>query len=222
MMNMKRFQTHQVSKEIERRLEESRFNPEAVNLRLKKAAELADAKENEKVLDLGCGNSKILKFLPTVEYTGIDYKPARTKSFADDPPDKIFRRNNVINHNLERGLPSQIRKKKFDIIFMLEFLEHIENFRTLVMQCGQILSEGGRIIISTPSNMRLVVFPHGEGHDHIHCFRKTNLNNLARICGLKMTAFKGTFIWIPILHTFISSDQTWYMDFFLVKFEKIR
>lgn len=176
--------------------------------RLQKTVQFSGIASGDKILDLGCGkNCPLLEFLPkNIEYTGIDIKKTREK--------------NVIKHDLERGLPRSIMNKKFDIIFILELLEHIENFRTLVMQCEQILSEKGRIIISTPSNMRLVVFLHGESHEHIHCFRKTNLNNLARICGLKMTGFGGTFIRIPILHTLILSDQTWYTDFFLVKFEK--
>lgn len=177
-------------------------------IRLQKCVNIANVKPNEKILDLGCGSDKPLKnFLGNdADYTGID------KVFDDD---------------LEKGLPSHIQKIKFDIIFVDEFIEHIEHFKTLLMDCRDILSKKGRIIISTPSNNRILYgdFFNGTGEDpaHIHCFRKTNMRNLARICNLKISKMTGTYIrFPPILRQWIAipTNQTIYTEVIIYRLER--
>jgi len=174
-------------------------------IRLQKCVELADVRHNENILDLGCGKDKPLKsFLGNnVNYIGID------KILGDD---------------LEKGLPLRVHQSKFDVIFMDEFIEHIENFKTLLMKCRDVLSEDGRIIISTPSNNRILYgdFFNGIGEDitHIHCFRKTNMRNLARLCGLKIVAIKGTYVrFPPLLHRYVllRTNQTIYTEVIVYK-----
>lgn len=134
-------------------------------IRLKKSIKLADVRLGEKVLDLGCGDMSLKQMLsPDVNYVGID------------------KNGGAIEYDLEDGLPKAIKNQKFDIIFMNEFIEHIENFKSILLECKQILTEKGRIIISTPSNNRILYgdFFNGIGEDegHIHCFRKTNMRIL--------------------------------------------
>ena len=171
-------------------------------IRLSKSVKLASVKPHEKVLDLGCGDCKLKKFLPDVDYLGIDIKK---------------KAKNVIEWDLERGLPPEIRKRKFDIIFMNEFIKHIENFKTLLIQCKNILSKNGRIILSTPSPNRFII---REDPTHIHCFRKTNIINLARICGLKVTKIIGSHIRIPVLHWIIPTNQTFYSDVIIYRLDQ--
>jgi len=85
---------------------------------------------------------------PSTSYVGIDKK-----------------NGNTIKHDLEMGLPSEIKNETFDVIFMNEFIEHIEHFKTLLMDCRNILSKKGRIIISTSSNNRILYgdFSNGTG-----------------------------------------------------------
>lgn len=170
-------------------------------IRFRKAIWLADIRGGEKVLDLGCGPGKIRNFLPKVEYMGVDLK----------------KYNDNIVWNLERGLPPEVRRKKFDVIFMNEFIEHIENFKTLLIQCKKSLKPKGRIIIDTPSHNRFII---SEEPTHIHCFRKTNMENLARMCGLKIVDIIGSYIRIPILHIFIPTSQTFYSDVILYRLER--
>ncbi|MCD6226396.1 MAG: class I SAM-dependent methyltransferase, partial [Candidatus Aenigmarchaeota archaeon] len=162
-------------------------------LRFKKIIKIAQPRTGEKILDLGCYEGTIKSYIPfDVDYTGIDIKKDG---------------KNIIKYDLEKGLPSKIKNKKFDLIFMNEFIEHIENFKTLLLECKKILKKDGRIIISTPSNNRFII---KEEPTHIHCFRKTNMENLARICGLKITKIIGTYIRIPILNIYIPTNQTIY------------
>ena len=171
-------------------------------IRLEKSIRLANIHADEKVLDLGCGDMSIKKFLPpSCRYLGIDEK------------------GGDIAHNLERGLPDEIIGSEFDIIFLTEILEHLENFKSLLIECKEALTDNGRIVISTPSNNRILYgdFFKGIGEDvqHIHSFRKTNMRNLAKVCGLQISKITGTYIRIPpVSHKFIiiPTNQTIYTE----------
>jgi SAM-dependent methyltransferase len=182
-----------------------------VKIRIEKSVKLANVSGGEKILDLGCGDMKLRQFLPdTIEYTGIDINVG------------------TIHHDLEKGLPLNLTGK-FDVIFMNEFIEHIENFKTLLIQCNNIISDGGRIIISTPSTKRILygdVVNNGRGEDldHIHAFRKTNMFHLAEKCNLKITKIRGTYIRMPPLSKFfipIPTNQTFYTEVICYRLEKM-
>jgi 2-polyprenyl-3-methyl-5-hydroxy-6-metoxy-1,4-benzoquinol methylase len=172
-------------------------------IRWAKVVSVSEIKKGERVLDLGCGKMMLKRFLPQVRYTGID----------------ISGNKGIIKWDLEKGLPATIRKRRFDVIFMNEFLEHIENFKSLLIQCRKVLAANGRIVISTPSPSRFIF---REEPTHIHCFRKTNMANLARICGLKVTRIVGSYIRIPVLHLFIPTSQTLYSDVLIYKLERLK
>jgi len=164
-------------------------------IRLQKSAEIAKVKPNESVLDLGCGDSFIKNYMPKrIIYVGVDLMGAN------------------IPYNLEIGLPNDILNSQFDVIFLNEFIEHIENFRSLLIECKNVLTLHGRIIISTPSNNRILI---GEDPTHIHCFRKTNMKNLANICDLKIEKIIGTYIRLPPILPFyfvVPTNQTLYTE----------
>lgn len=177
-------------------------------IRLQMPVKEANLKEDDKVLDLGAHDGKILHFIDTkIDYTSVDY----IKAFKDYYPNKEFPKS-VISYNLEKGLPPGIKKKKFDVIFMLEFIEHIENFKTLLLQCKKILKPLGRIIITTPTNHRFLL---KEDSTHYHCFRKTNFFNLAKFLDMDCK-IKGVCIKVPFTDFLIPSSQIFYNDLFLV------
>ena len=159
-------------------------------MKIRQVIKIAQVKKKESVLDLGCGSKKLLKFLPKVNYVGIDVK--------GDPD---------IKWDLEKGLPSEVKEDRYDVIFMLDFLEHVENFKTLLFESKKLLTKKGRIIISVPSPYfpRFMIL--GSSPDHIHSFTKENLKNLARICNLRITKIIGSGIRIPKLFS-IGMDQT--------------
>lgn len=159
--------------------------------RFEKSVKFAGLRPNDNVLDLGCGNAFLERYLqaftPLVLYTGID----KTGS-------------PMVRHDLETGLPASIKSERFNVIFMLEFLEHVENFKTLLKECEAILRDDGKIIISTPSAFRLLF---SEDPTHIHAFRDTNMVNLAREIGLEITARRGLYTTIPFTNWKFDCDS---------------
>ena len=174
----------------------------STRLRLEKTVKVANVQPGERILDLGCGIKSLKALLPTdIEYTGLDQS-----CIAD------------ISCDLEKGLPVELGKNKYDVIFLNEFIEHIENFRSLLEDCWRVLNQCGRIIITTPSNTRIIL---GEDKTHIHCFRPSNMRNLAGILDLDLTGTYGTYIQIPpIIGIPIKTDLSYISDVLIYKFVK--
>ena len=173
-------------------------------IRIKKAVALSNVKRFSRVLDLGCGDSYIQRLLPkTVFYVGFDKK----------------------DMDLEKDFPHFYYG--FDVIFLLEFLEHIENFKTILVNCRDSLRDSGRIIISVPHTKRLLygdIF-NGIGEDitHIHSFSKNNIRNLARVTGLKIDRMIGSCLCFPPVvskQLIISSDNTFYSENLIMRLIK--
>ena len=92
----------------------------------------------EEVLDIGCRDKIFKKYLlGDYKYTGVDYNPNITNNNND---------KDVINHNLEQGLPDG---KNFDIINALDVLEHVENIHHLFEQMFRKANK--KIIIALPN-----------------------------------------------------------------------
>jgi len=180
---------------------------------MKLSIDFADMDGNDtEILDLGSNDCVLRTLLPkNVNYTGIDI---------------IDYEHNIV-HDLEKGLP--VLNKKFDIIFMNQFIEHIENFKSLLIECRKVLKDDGKIIINTPSNNRILYGDYydtiSEHEDHIHCIRKTNMRNLARICGYELDKVSGSYIrFPPLLDRFvlIPTRQTVYSELLLYRLRQPR
>lgn len=76
----------------------------------------------DKVLDIGCRDKVFKKYLEgNFKYIGIDFNP--------NDPISLEASNEIINHNLETGLPENT---DYDIINALDVLEHVENIHELL------------------------------------------------------------------------------------------
>ena len=99
--------------------------------------------QNKQVLDLGCGTGEFLNnyFEMGAQCTGIDIE----KNF------KLKNKRNFNLYNLDANTFLKNCKKKFDIIFLFEFLEHLEEgdkhklFESLI----KILNKNALIFVST-------------------------------------------------------------------------
>ena len=99
--------------------------------------------QNKQVLDLGCGTGEFLNnyFEMGAQCTGIDIE----KNF------KLKNKKNFNLYNLDANTFLKNCKKKFDIIFLFEFLEHLEegDKHTLFKSLIKILNKNALIFVST-------------------------------------------------------------------------
>ena len=129
-------------------------------------------KKNPKVLDIGCSCGKLLQVQQTLMrepstksmiYVGMDAREYATnqvlefanRNFSENYKGNVFAENkNIVNVKQCK----EIVKKygKFDVIVMLEVIEHIPNeFIQTVLKClKNMLADDGVIVLSTPMHLQ--------------------------------------------------------------------
>lgn len=120
-------------------------------------------------IDLGCGNNK------EVDWFGID---------------KIKTASTDLVWDLETGtLP--YKDNSIEKIRLIEVIEHIKNYESLISETFRILKKDGEILITTPDKDCIVnkLFHSYERpvNEHIHLFRQIELERLLKQVGFKIT-----------------------------------
>ncbi len=130
---------------------------EITPLRLKYILENAPKKQIKdlNILDLGCGGGLICEPLARLKakVTGIDFVKANidtAKNHAKNSNLKI----NYIHTNLEKF----DSKKKYDLILMLEIIEHLDNWEEIIYKIKKNLNKNGTLILSTINRTQIANF----------------------------------------------------------------
>ena len=103
-------------------------------------------KNNLDILDLGCGGGLICEPLARLgaNVTGVDFVEANIKVA------KLHAKKSDLDIKyLHQDLNDLKIKKKYDVILMLEILEHIDNWDNLIKKIKKNLKSSGKLIIST-------------------------------------------------------------------------
>lgn len=170
-------------------------------------------KESNKVLDIGCGNGRLLKLFEDkeVDYLGIDYSEPLVEIARESFPDRRFE----VGDLLDLKQPSD----EFDVVFLIAVLHHIPSDklrRRALEQIYRVLKPGG-LLLMTNWNLWQVRFWHyhlkfyqerqkgkidldpgdiirewsGTGnYRYVHAFTLNELNELAQAIGFKVVENK--------------------------------
>jgi len=123
------------------------------------------SKRSEKILDVGCGSSKILEAFP--QAIGMDL------AF-----NKLRYRRALINSLINADIFSiPFKSNFFDEIFCIEVIEHVRESELIFRELNRVLKEGGLLILGTPDYdkilWRMIEFlykklkPGGYADEHI-------------------------------------------------------
>lgn len=125
---------------------------------------LISIKDNQSILDIGCGDCsfliKLINNYPNNNYYAIDI--AKSKSSI---PQRI-------DFKLYDGIKMPFNKHTHDLIFMMNMLYHVKNPQTFLKSVKDISTEKGQIIITTKSKF---TFPKIEKH-YISILKGFNLS----------------------------------------------
>ncbi|WP_435090539.1 class I SAM-dependent methyltransferase [Candidatus Pelagibacter bacterium nBUS_30] len=90
------------------------------------------------ILDIGCRDMVLKRYLKgNFKYKGLDFQVTQ----------QLEENNDLINHNLENGLPKDLGK--YDIINALDVLEHLENIHDIFQDL--FVHSNNQIIIALPN-----------------------------------------------------------------------
>ena len=100
---------------------------------------------NLKILDIGCGGGLICEPLARLgaQMTGIDPIAANIEIA------KAHSQNSALNINYRCTTIENLNDEKFDVILILEVIEHINNIESFIAAATRNLKPGGLIFIAT-------------------------------------------------------------------------
>jgi ubiquinone/menaquinone biosynthesis C-methylase UbiE len=104
--------------------------------------------ENSKVLDIGSGPGVLSKYLDDsneIFLFDISFESLKTAK-------STIRNAHFIQGSAEK-LP--FAEGYFDVVLMLDVIEHIRNDKEVIRECTRVLRKGGRLILSVPEDMKL-------------------------------------------------------------------
>lgn len=101
-----------------------------------------------RALDFGCGSGVLTYLLANNGYevssSDIEFSPiALIKTDIDFPSEILFIEGDIMNQ--------QLPDNSFDVIFALDVLEHIENYRDYIQLFKRLLCNNGIVVVSGPT-----------------------------------------------------------------------
>ncbi len=129
------------------------------------------------ILDVGCGTGEIMAHLPAYgNAVGVDFSlEALGYSHLRGAP-------NLIQGN---GTQLPLKSSSFDIILLLDFLEHTRDDRQVLRDCYDVLTPGGHLLVTVPALPSLWSKRDRELH-HFRRYRKRELTNRLRGAGFQI------------------------------------
>jgi ubiquinone/menaquinone biosynthesis C-methylase UbiE len=148
-----------------------------------------------KILEIGCGSGYILDYLQKHGFKGVQGVDS-SKEFL-----KYYR-------NVRKSTKLAVEKEKYDIILLLDVLEHVKEEGALLRKIHAMLKPKGMLLTSVPAYMCMWSY-HDELNQHYRRYTRTNLN--AVLQKNKFSIKKSTYwnsIMLPAIFVFKKLQQT--------------
>jgi len=143
------------------------------------------------ILDVGCSSGAFLKSARKLKFNVEGVEPALAAvTTARNSGFKVY--EGTVDHK-------DIQKNHFNVLTLFEVIEHLDNPRSLLAQCKDILKPGGILVIgtgNTDSWTQKVLGNRWEYYDmdqhggHISFFNPRSIRLLAEDVGFKVVAIK--------------------------------
>ena len=127
--------------------------------------------KNYECLDIGCGRNNFALNLEEISSFKIDQIDVDQKNFKN----KKKGRGSLFKYDINSK--QQNLKNKYDIIFLLDVLEHIDNDNEFLQSCYFHMKKGSFLIINVPSIPELFS-KYDNAVGHIRRYKKRDLKNL--------------------------------------------
>ena len=120
------------------------------NKRIRVLIQEADIRENDELLEVGCGAGHILERIDKGNLTGIDISPVQIERAEK-------RLGNKAKLILANGELLPFKDKSFDRILCTEVFEHVLEPEKLLMEMKRVLKDNGMISLSIPNEKLIII-----------------------------------------------------------------
>ncbi len=141
-----------------------------------------------RILDVGCGtggNLAMLRSFGQIEAMEMDDE---ARQLANER-----QQGSVLPGRLPNHLPCFANR--FDLITLLDVLEHIDDDQAALATLRERLTPGGRLLLTVPA-FQMLWGPHDERHHHKRRYRAKNLGDTARAAGFSVEYLSYYNFWL--------------------------
>ncbi len=147
---------------------------------------LLAGRQSQAILDIGCGDGVLFPFLSEFGHVeGLEPDAALVS------PDSPWRDRIQLRPFDESFAPG----RRYDLILMLDVLEHIEAPARALRQVHSLLKDDGRLLLTVPA-FRLLWTHHDDLNRHFFRFRRPEIRALAQEAGLEVLESRYLFQWL--------------------------
>ena len=162
----------------------------------RRALLLREAREGERVLDLGCGSGRFLAALQGhgCDPVGVDISDRALERAGRVAPGAELRR-------LEADGSLPLPTRSVDLVWCSEVMEHVGDVGGLLNDVRRVLRPGGRLLITTPHHGRLqgalIALSRFDTHfdplgQHLRFFTRTSLRRALESTGFEQITVRAT------------------------------
>lgn len=144
-----------------------------------------------KILDVGCGTGGNINFLSQFgKVYGIDSSPLAIN---------YCKKHGYKNTKLSDAVKLPFKEKQFDLIFLLDVLEHIKDHKKAIKEAKRVLKDDGLIVVTAPA-LPFIWSKHDEMQGHYRRYKKIDFQKLAKEASLKIKglSYFNAFLLVPI------------------------
>jgi SAM-dependent methyltransferase len=150
------------------------------------AGRLLDGRRDAAILDVGCGDGVLFPFLS--RYGDIEGIEPDASVVSDDSPWRSRIQIRPFDASFAPG-------RRYDLILMLDVLEHIERPESALRHVHDLLAPGGALLMTVPA-FQLLWTHHDELNRHFRRYTKSMLVEAARDSGLVIRESWYAFQWL--------------------------
>jgi SAM-dependent methyltransferase len=123
----------------------------------------------DKVLEIGCGvGGNVALLSQSGHYRGIDMHKPAIDYCSEKYPQFEFQCTRV------EDIPQEFNSNKFDSIYILDVLEHIDDQVAILNSAQNYLTQSGKILVTVPA-FEFLWSPHDEFVHHVRRYTKAGL-----------------------------------------------
>ncbi len=174
------------------------------------------------VLNVGAGSGQLEKIVTqkikkNVDWIGTDFTQKTLSKLQEEFPRFKFIKTEIV--------PLPFAKNTFDVVCLLEVLEHIQPTQTfsVLRELYKVTKPGGKVIISVPVNEGLEEMIPINPNSHVRVYSKSLLSFETQVCGFQikkiipLTAFRSQYKFKKIINSLFKLRQPNNLIFILEK-----